>query len=223
MERNTWHIIYVNRKYLSDENLERYQADYGIEIVVPMLWVLRRASKGKNDYVDVPYLFNLGFLRLPTRRRQDVDFLSTIKREVPLIIGYLRDTTKPKDGNNFAMVPTKEVNRLITDANNSSIYDNIEEVIKVGDIVEMNGYPWSGLDGEVMGLNKETETARIRIKKDNFDIKVEVPFYNICYTQYTTEIEGNTLREELIEDISPVKVNKIYATLSLNLEQDGGS
>lgn len=221
MGHNTWHIIYINRKYLSAENLARYQAEYGIEITVPMLWVLRRAGKGKNDYVEVPYLFNIGFIRLPKHRRGDIDFLSKIKRNIPLIVGYLRDSTKPKEGFNLAMVSTKEVNRLLIDANNSSIYDNIEDVINVGDIVEMNGYPWSGLDGEVISLNKETETAKVRIRRDNFDMKVEIPFYNICYTQYTTEIDGVNLREELLEDLSPVRVNKIYASISLNTENNG--
>lgn len=136
-------------------------------------------------------------------------------------MGYLRDTTKPKEGFNFAMIPTKEVNRIITDANNSSIYDNIENVIKKGDIVEMKGYPWDGLDGEIISLNKETEMAKVRIVKETFDIKVEIPFYNLCYTQYTSEIEGLDMKEELIEDLNPAVVNKIYATISLNLKQNG--
>lgn len=223
MEKRTWHIIYVDKKYLSEQAIERCKYEYGVEVVVPMLWVLRKVARGKNNYAEVPYLFNMGFLRLSKMDRGNIDFLTKLKRDVPMILGYLRDTMLPKEGFNFAMVSTAEVNRVIRDANNTSIYDNIEEVVKVGDMVEMTGYPWSGLIGEIVSLSSEKETAKVKIVRDSFNITVDVPYYNLFYTQYTHEIEGGSeeMREESIEDISPARVNKIFASVSINLEEDG--
>lgn len=220
-DKRIWHVVYLDRKYLNEQLLEKYEELYEFKIIIPMVRVLKRVSKGRNEYENVPYLFNLGFIKLPKYLRNNLDYLTELRNNVPFIMGYLKDTMKTGDGDNYARVTAKEINRLIDDAANKSIYDNIEEVIKPGDIIELNGYPWSGLSGEVISINKAKEKAKVRIKRDTFDITVDIPFYNMCYTHYQQEINGMNMREEYLEDLEDYQVDKIYATVSLNLEEDG--
>ena len=218
--KKVWNVIYIDRRYIDPGNLEKYQGLYDIKISIPTILVLKRVTKGKNDYQEVPYLFNLGFLRVPKNKRYDIDYLCKLRREIPFIMGYLRDTMLGESGNNYAMVSAQEINRIIEDANSKSIYDNVEEVLKIGDVVELTGYPWAGLTAEVISINKEKEKAKVRVKEKTFDITVEIPLYNICYTQYTEELDGTSIREDYIEDINPGRVNKIYATVSLDIEDN---
>ena len=135
--KKVWNVIYIDRRYIDPGNLEKYQGLYDIKISIPTILVLKRVTKGKNDYQEVPYLFNLGFLRVPKNKRYDIDYLCKLRREIPFIMGYLRDTMLGESGNNYAMVSAQEINRIIEDANSKSIYNNVEEVLKIGDVVEL--------------------------------------------------------------------------------------
>lgn len=219
-DKRIWHVVYLDRKYLDEHFLIKYQEMYNFQIVIPMVWVLKRVSKGRNEYENVPYLFNLGFIKLPKKLRGNLDYLSELRNNVPFIMGYLRDTMKTEGGDNYARVTAKQINKLIDDASHRSIYENIENIIKPGDIIELNGYPWNGLSGEVISINKAKEKAKIRIKRETFDITVDIPFYNMCYTHYQQEINGLNMREDYLEDLQEYQVEKIYATVSLNTEED---
>ena len=136
MKNWPWMIIYIDRNKFLDTDIEKVEKEYGIEIVIPVTRVLKGKHRGRNNYDDVPYLFNFGFMRVPKFRRYDIDYLVKLKREIPLLLGFLRDTTLPSQGFNYAMISSKEVNRIIRDAGQSSIYsEHQEENIKVGDSI----------------------------------------------------------------------------------------
>lgn len=49
-------------------------------------------SRGKVIYKEEPILFNYGFLKIPTVKALDRDYLRTMARKVPGIRGFLKDT-----------------------------------------------------------------------------------------------------------------------------------
>lgn len=213
-------IIYIDRNKFLDTDIEKVEKEYGIEIVVPVTRVLKGKHRGRNNYEDVPYLFNFGFLRVPKFRRYDIDYLVKLKREIPLLLGFLRDTTLPSQGFNFAMVSSREVNRIIRDAGQSSIYsEHQEENIKIGDSIKLSGYPFEGLYGVVEKINKEKQNMVISIEISNgAPLKITVPFFNIYYTMYHYDMNSTDYLENGFEEVGERKLNKAYATISLETE-----
>ena len=213
-------IIYIDRNKFLDTGIEKVEKEYGIEIVVPVTRVLKGKHRGRNNYEDVPYLFNFGFLRVPKSRRYDIDYLVKLKREIPLLLGFLRDTTLPSQGFNFAMISSREVNRIIRDAGQSSIYsEHQEENIKIGDSIKLSGYPFEGLYGVVEKINKEKQNMVISIEISNgAPLKITVPFFNIYYTMYHYDMNSTDYLENGFEEVGERKLNKAYATISLETE-----
>lgn len=213
-------IIYIDRNKFLDTDIEKVEKEYGIEIVVPVTRVLKGKHRGRNNYEDVPYLFNFGFLRVPKFRRYNIDYLVKLKREIPLLLGFLRDTTLPSQGFNFAMISSREVNRIIRDAGQSSIYsEHQEENIKIGDSIKLSGYPFEGLYGVVEKINKEKQNMVISIEISNgAPLKITVPFFNIYYTMYHYDMNSTDYLENGFEEVGERKLNKAYATISLETE-----
>lgn len=220
MKNWPWMIVYIDRNKFLDTNIEKVEKEYGIEIVVPVTRVLKGKHRGRNNYEDVPYLFNFGFLRVPKFRRYDIDYLVKLKREIPLLLGFLRDTTLPSQGFNFAMISSREVNRIIRDAGQSSIYsEHQEENIKIGDSIKLSGYPFEGLYGIVEKINKEKQNMVISIEISNgAPLKITVPFFNIYYTMYHYDMNSTDYLENGFEEVGERKLNKAYATISLETE-----
>ena len=220
MKNWPWMIIYIDRNKFLDTDIEKVEKEYGIEIVVPVTRVLKGKHRGRNNYEDVPYLFNFGFLRVPKFRRYDIDYLVKLKREIPLLLGFLRDTTLPSQGFNFAMISSREVNRIIRDAGQSSIYsEHQEENIKIGNSIKLSGYPFEGLYGVVEKINKEKQNMVISIEISNgAPLKITVPFFNIYYTMYHYDMNSTDYLENGFEEVGERKLNKAYATISLGTE-----
>lgn len=220
MKNWPWMIIYIDRNKFLDTDIEKVEKEYGIEIVVPVTRVLKGKHRGRNNYEDVPYLFNFGFLRVPKFRRYDIDYLVKLKREISLLLGFLRDTTLPSQGFNFAMISSREVNRIIRDAGRSSIYsEHQEENIKIGDSIKLSGYPFEGLYGVVEKINKEKQNMVISIEISNgAPLKITVPFFNIYYTMYHYDMNSTDYLENGFEEVGERKLNKAYATISLETE-----
>lgn len=224
MKNWPWMIIYIDRNKFLASDVQVWEKQYGIKIVVPVVRVLKGKHRGRNNYEDVPYLFNFGFLKVNQYRRYDIDYLVKLKREIPMILGFLRDTTLPVSGFNFAMVPTREVNRLLRDAEEASIYsDNQDQVIKVGDSIKLSGYPFEGLYGKVEKINKAKETMLISVEvsESNPPLKLTVPFFNIYYTMYHFDMNSTDYLENAYEEVGQKKLNKAYANISLDLEDYG--
>lgn len=220
MKNWPWVIIYIDRNKFLNTDIEKVEKEYGIEIVVPVTRVLKGKHRGRNNYEDVPYLFNFGFLRVPKFRRYDIDYLVKLKLEIPLLLGFLRDTTLPSQGFNFAMISSREVNRIIRDAGQSSIYsEHQEENIKIGDSIKLSGYPFEGLYGVVEKINKEKQNMVISIEISNgAPLKITVPFFNIYYTMYHYDMNSTDYLENGFEEVGERKLNKAYATISLETE-----
>ena len=220
MKNWPWMIIYIDRNKFLDTDIEKVEKEYGVEIVVPVTRVLKGKHRGRNNYEDVPYLFNFGFLRVPKFRRYDIDYLVKLKREIPLLLGFLRDTTLPSQGFNFAMISSREVNRIIRDAGQSFIYsEHQEENIKIGDSIKLSGYPFEGLYGVVEKINKEKQNMVISIEISNgAPLKITVPFFNIYYTMYHYDMNSTDYLENGFEEVGERKLNKAYATISLETE-----
>lgn len=219
MKPKPWMVIYIDKSYI--DGIEKWENMYGIEIVIPTVTVWKGKVRGKNKYDEVPFLFNFGFMRVKPDSRYDIDYLIKLKREVPVIAGYLKDTTKPDEGFNYAMVSSKEVNAVLSASDEASIFgDDIDKVLKVGDSIQLIGYPFSGIYGNIKKINKSNETVTISAAIGDNQTDIIVPFYNVYYTMYHYEEDGKDYKEQSIEDINPLKLNKVYARISLELEDE---
>ena len=86
-------IFYLERKYFQTINQDL--KDYGFEhvrAIIPTVKVLRKAIKGKLNFEEVPILFNYGFIKMPLEKAYSRPFLNKLKKKIPGIRSFLKDT-----------------------------------------------------------------------------------------------------------------------------------
>ena len=97
MKRRTHYsycIFYLDNKYYKDIN--KHLRDYGyhkIRAIVPTVKFIKRiSSRGSDIYQEEPILFNYGFMKLPTSIAFNRVLLNKMRKEIPGIKGWLKDT-----------------------------------------------------------------------------------------------------------------------------------
>lgn len=86
-------IFYLERKYCDKINKELKEKGYDqIKAIIPMVNVLRKTTKGKMIFEEVPVLFNYGFMRMPTKLAFSRPFLNKLRRNISGIRTWLRNT-----------------------------------------------------------------------------------------------------------------------------------
>ena len=86
-------IFYIERKFYHKINEELKAKGYNkIRAIVPEVRILKKAIKGKTYYEEVPVLFNYGFIKMPSEFAYDRQFLNKVKKSIPGIHHWLKDT-----------------------------------------------------------------------------------------------------------------------------------
>ena len=160
-------IFYLERKYCDKINKELKEKGYDqIKAIIPMVNVLRKTTKGKMVFEEVPVLFNYGFMRMPTKLAFSRPFLNKLRRNISGIRTWLRNTEtmhprkkkvridNAEDFDDFSLVATcsrKEVRRFkrIARENKKFSVDDLVNV-KPGDYLVLRGYPYEGVDATVL-------------------------------------------------------------------------
>lgn len=222
-------IFYLERKYFHTINQDL--KDYGFEhvkAIVPTVKVLRKAIKGKLNFEEVPILFNYGFIRMPLEKAYSRPFLNKLKKKIPGIRSFLKDTQTifPKkkraridnaeDFDDFSIVatcPRSEVRRFkrLSRENKKFSVDDITS-IKIGDYLVLKVYPYEGVDATVLDINYQAQTVKLMLYPENGKMEINVPFNHVLYSVYSNydedklyansrEYDSEKITEESIESI----------------------
>ena len=87
-------IFYLEKKYYQNTQEQLQQSGFHrLKAIIPMVKILKKTIKGKMQFVEEPVLFNYGFIKMPSEFAYDRQFLNKVKKAVPGIHHWLKDTS----------------------------------------------------------------------------------------------------------------------------------
>lgn len=195
-------IIYLENKYYHTINEELKEYGYKrIRAIIPTVKILKHiSSRRKPIYQEEPVLFNYGFLRMPSDKALDRDFLRKLQRRVRGIRGFLRntETLHPRkkraridnldiwdDFSLVATTPRNEVRRFIRIGHKNKRFSVGDMVsIKIGDYIILKGYPFDGVDATVLDISPNKKKVKLLLYPENGRMEIWLPFDNVVYSVY---------------------------------------
>lgn len=224
-----WLIVYISEKTLELAERDLSSISLDIKLYVPKIRILQKEFKGKKVYRYVPLMFNYGFLKVPFRYACSKEKLEEIRTHINCILGYLRDPSllheseectigKYKLDDNIAIVSSREILRMVEEAESHSIFEYNSELIKVGRYITLIGYPYEGVPAQILKVDEENEKVKVRLELDITSMEIEIAFDNVYYTVYRTPnatLSNHDSLDEMIEN-SYHKIDRIYANLEDN-------
>ena len=198
-------IFYLENKYYRDINKDLKDCGYRrIKAIIPTVrFIKKKSSRGVDVYQEEPILFNYGFMRMPIDLSYNRVFLNKLKRLIPGIRNWLRDSEplhrkrgkkrrveNSEDFDDFskvAMVPRKVVMDFIKLAkiNNHLDYNDIIS-LHPGNYIRLSCYPYIGADAIVEEVNTKASKIRLHIYPNKYKDKMKVwlPLDMVAYNVY---------------------------------------
>jgi len=218
-----WIGAYISSKHIStiQDDLKKSNVYKGVTSFVPMVSVLNKRHKGKEHFEDIPFLFNYGFFSVPKYFLPNSHLLKQMQKDITAIYAWVTDrcaytdldyTKNPSyflhNPMGIGIVTTKEIIRIRKSQNSKSIYSAADvENLYEGKIVVLKGYPFDGLDAEIIKVKKKKKEVEVKLLLQTHMSRVTVSFENIFYTIYK-ESFMNTEMKELSTDEMEYKLKK---------------
>jgi hypothetical protein len=214
-------IFRLDRKFYKRINKDLISRGYKhVKAIVPTISVLKKSRKGKNEYEDVPLLFNYGFIRMKSDKAFDRYYLNKIKRDIPGILSFMKSLDhKPKrkrlridnaeDFDDYSVVATisrDEVIRYKHMAKANKIY-SVDDITRVGigDYVILRGYPFEGIPAILLESNLNTKKMLVKLYPEtDGNLEIEVPMENVLYSAYHESDEYKLYSTDFEKDISQI-------------------
>lgn len=223
-------IFYLEKKYYQNTQEQLQQAGFHrLKAIIPMVKILKKTIKGKMQFVEEPVLFNYGFIKMPSEFAYDRQFLNKVKKSVPGIHHWLKDTSTlhPKkkrrridnaeDWDDFSLVatcPRKDVRRFLKISRENQQY-NLDDFVRVtpGTFVQLKGYPYEGMSAKVKKVDHNTRTIELdMVTLMGGSLILTLPFDNVIYSVYMDydpdviyasflDINMNQVTEEGIQNV----------------------
>lgn len=226
-------IFYIERKYYDRINKELKEKGYDkIKAIIPTVSILKKTTKGKMVFEDVPVLFNYGFMRIPTELAYSRPFLNKLKRSISGIRTWLRDTEtlhprkkkaridNAEDFDDFSLVATcsrKDVRRFIRISKDNKRF-SVEDLVNVeiGDYIVLRGYPYEGIDATILEVDHLCKRVKVLIYPEMGKMEVWLPFDNVIYSVYQNydpdklfanqgDFDQNQITSEAIDNIMNIR------------------
>lgn len=189
-----------------------------MKAIVPTISVLKKSRKGKNEYEDVPLLFNYGFIKMKPEKAFDRYYLNKLKRDIPGILSFMKSLDyRPKrkrlrvdnaeDFDDYSMVATitkEEVKkyRRMSKANKIFSVNDITRVA-IGDYVVLRGYPFEGIPAIILESNLNTRKMLVKLYPEmDGSLEIEVPMENVLYSAYHESDEYKMYSTDYDTDLS---------------------
>lgn len=227
--RFVYAIFYVERKYSDKINQDLKKRGYdNMKATIPMVKILKKTLKGTMTFEEVPILFNYGFMKMPAELAFSRPFLHKMRREIPGIRSWLKNTESmhPKkkkaridnaeDFDDFSIVAIatrKEVRRFRRLAKENKKF-SIDDLIRVkpGDYIVLRGYPYEGVDATVLEVDHLCKRVKVLVYPENGRMEIWLPFDNVIYSVYynydpdklyanAQEFDPNQITSEDIDEI----------------------
>lgn len=195
-------IFYLESKYYKSINDDLRDRGYKhVKSIVPTVKILKgNTSRGERIYKEEPVLFNYGFIKMPVEKAISRDFLRKLRRDIPGIRGFLKNTetlfTRKKKArvdnmdifDDFSIVATatrKEVRRFMKIEKENKRF-SVEDLvsIKPGDYVVLKGYPFENVDATILEVDQNNKMCRLLLYPQNGKMEIKLPFDNVLYSVY---------------------------------------
>ena len=196
-----WCICHIDNKLYGSIEAELKKAKYDdIKVYIPTLSILKKRSKGKDIYEDVPMLFSYGFIRMRKEKAFSRVFLHRLKKAIPGIHSWVKspETMHPRkikariqnaeDWDDFSIVATvtrKEIRRLKRISKENKVYSKYDIAqLTVGSYIVLRGYPFDGVQATVLEINLNTQNVKVKLFPNGGEIEIWLPFENVLYSTY---------------------------------------
>lgn len=216
-----------------DEDLQSHGYK-NIKSCIPSVNILKGSRAGKDNYEEVPLLFNYGFIRMSSKKAFNRPYLRKLRKDIPGIMSWLYslETMHPRKKrikrdeseifDDFSMVATvskKEVKYYQEVANSKRLFSSQDIVrLKIGDYITLIGYPFDGIEAQVEEINLENKTVEVKLFPSKGQMSVVLPFEHVLYTVYRDfdEDKLNSFNGDI--DLNQISEENIYN--NLNIKQD---
>lgn len=194
----SWVIAYIESTYISrvDDDLNRYPEYDEVQAYIPTVRILKKTFKGKQNFEEVPLLFNYGFFKIPRKYAIHPRFLEDLKANVPCIYAWVKDPQKmvrrKPEGSVLtdkdvyvATATSEEIAILVKNQTNFSIYDAGElGKFEAGTMITLKGYPWEGMEGTIISLDMSKREVTVEVEIFKAKKQVKMAFDNVFFTVY---------------------------------------
>lgn len=191
-----------------------------MKAIVPTISVLKKSRKGKNEYEDVPLLFNYGFIKMKPEKAFDRYYLNKLKRDIPGILSFMKSLDyRPKrkrlrvdnaeDFDDYSMVATitkEEVKKYCRMSKANKIF-SVNDITRVaiGDYVVLRGYPFEGIPAIILESNLNTRKMLVKLYPEmDGSLEIEVPMENVLYSAYHESDEYKMYSTDYDTDLSRI-------------------
>ena len=191
-----------------------------MKAIVPTISVLKKSRKGKNEYEDVPLLFNYGFIKMKPEKAFDRYYLNKLKRDIPGILSFMKSLDyRPKrkrlrvdnaeDFDDYSMVATitkEEVKKYRRMSKENKIF-SVNDITRVaiGDYVVLRGYPFEGIPAIILESNLNTRKMLVKLYPEmDGSLEIEVPMENVLYSAYHESDEYKMYSTDYDTDLSRI-------------------
>lgn len=218
MSKYSYCIFYLENKYYQGINDKiRELGLKKVKAIIPTLKILKRTSRGKMFFEEVPILFNYGFIKMPINKAFDRPFLNMLRRRIPGIRGWLKSNEtlfkkrkrlridNAEDWDDFSKVATvsrKEVIRFKRLSKRNKSY-SVEELmsLKIGDYIILQNYPFEGIDATVKSIDYNEKMVEVIMYPEMGKMTIKLPFEDIFYTIYKNYDPDKLIGED--KDFNP--------------------
>jgi len=217
-----WCIAYVNRNFINHVQHELEEYGYKeVEAYIPTVKVLKKKFKNKQEFEEIPLLFNYGFFKVPYEKACNEEWLGMLRQRITAIYGWVKDCSnvienKPnlQDSDEDEFIPSfiekvpraavatdREVTEMVKSARAMNIFseDDINSLTK-GDFIVLKGYPFDDLPAEVIRISKKRKEIKVKLLLDTAMSEVKVSFENVFYTIYNSF--DSTMKETIESELN---------------------
>lgn len=191
-----------------------------MKAIVPTISVLKKSRKGKNEYEDVPLLFNYGFIKMKPEKAFDRYYLNKLKRDIPGILSFMKsldyrpkrkrlrvDNTEDFDDYSVVATITKEEVKKYRRMSRANKIFSVSDITRVaiGDYVVLRGYPFEGIPAVILESNLTTKMMLVKLYPEmDGSLEIEVPMENVLYSVYHESDEYKMYSADYEVDLSQI-------------------
>lgn len=219
-------VFYLDEKYYKDINKDLKDNGYKhIRAIIPTVkYIDHQSSRGRYIDTEVPILFNYGFIKMPTNKVFDRQYMSKLRRSIPGIKGWLKNTETLHrsrgrrhrvdnidifdDYSQVAIVPRSEVRRFLAiSRENSRLKFEDITTLHVGDFITLRHYPYIGVDAIVKDIDWENQKVKLLTYPQTYCIINWLPIELVIYSVYEDFDPRKLLADQRKGDLNRVPDN----------------
>lgn len=218
----------MEEKYYKDINKDLKDNGYKhVRAIIPTIkFIDHQSSRGRYVDTEVPLLFNYGFMRVPTDRVFDRQYMAKMKKCIPGIRGWLKNTEtlhrgrgkRPRvdnldifdDFSQIARVPRSEVRRFlaITKENSRLKFEDIT-TLHINDYITLRHYPYIGVDAIVKEVDWNNQRVRLLTYPETYKILSWLPMELVIYSVYEDFDPRKLLADQRKGDIDRITNDQV--------------